>query len=90
MAGVNAVAGGEERVCFICNKPGHLREDCSELHIQVRNYLKKQAAARGRGRGRGCGRGRGGPAVNAMSVAEVQTMVDSLSCADSAFLLNKW
>ena len=44
-AGVNAVSGGEERACYNCGKTWHLREDCSELNIEVRNYLKKQAAA---------------------------------------------
>ena len=60
-AGVNAVSGGEERACYNCGKTGHPREGCPELHIEVCNYLKKQAAgARGRGRGRARGRGRGG------------------------------
>ena len=64
MAGVNAVAGGGERLWYSCNHSGHLREDCDELHPEVREYLK-QHAARGRGQGRGRGRrkGRGGPAV---------------------------
>ena len=91
MAGVNAVSGGEERACYNCNKIGHLREDCPELHQEVRQYLKKQAAAaRGRGRGRARGRGRGGPGVAAISVPEVQSMVDSLSSAESVFLPDKW
>ena len=91
MAGMNAVSGGEERACYNCSKTGHLREDCSQLHIEVRNYLKKQAAAaRDRGRGRACGTGRGGPGVAAISVAEVQNMVDSLSGAESVFLPDKW
>ena len=90
MAGVYAVSRGEERVCYNCGKPGHLREDCSELHIEVRNYLKIQAAARGCGRGRARGRERGGPGVAAISVAEVQNMVDSLSGAESVFLPDKW
>ena len=90
MAGVNAVSGGEERACYNCNKVGHLREDCPELHQEVRPYLKKQAApARGRGRGRARGRGRGGPGVAAISIAEVQSMVDSLSGAESVFLPDK-
>ena len=70
MAGVNAVSGGEVRACYNCGKHGHLRE-CSELLIEVCNYLKKQAAARGCGRGRARGRGRGGPGAAAISVAEV-------------------
>ena len=91
MAGVNAVSGGEERACYNCNKIGHLREDCQELHQEVCQYLKKQAAAtRGRGRGKARGRGPGGPGVAAISVAEVQNMVDSLSCAESVFLPDKW
>ena len=91
MAGVYAVSGGEVRACYNCNKIGHLREDCPELHQEVRQYLKKQAvAARGRVRGRARGRGRGGPEVAAISVAEVQSMVDTLSGAESVFLLDKW
>ena len=91
MAGGNAVSGGEERACYNCSKIVHLREDCPELHQVVRQYLKKQAAvARGRGRGRARGRGRGGPGVAAISVAEVQNMVDSLSGTESVFLPNKW
>ena len=75
MAGVNAVSGGEERACYNCNKIGHLCEGCTELHQEVRQYLKKQAAAaRGRGRGRARGRGRGGPGVAAISVAEVDSL----------------
>ena len=58
MAGVNALSGGEERACYTCGKTGHLREDCSELHIKVRSYLKKQAAAaRGRGEAEPTARG---------------------------------
>ena len=69
----------------------NLCEDCRELHKEVHQYLKKHAAAaRGRGRGRARGRGRGGPGVAAISIAEVQSMVDSLSNADSAFLPDKW
>ena len=82
MAGVNAVAGGEERVCFNYHKPGHLREDSPDLHAEVRSHLKKMAA-RGRGLGRGRSRGRGGPAVAVISIADVQNMVHSLSCAES-------
>ena len=91
MAGVNAVSGGEERACYKCRKTGHLREDGSELHVEVRNDLKKQtAAARGRGRGRARGRGGGGPGVAAISVAEVQNKVDSLSGVESVVLPDKW
>ena len=41
MAAVNAGAGGEERRCYNCNQPGHLREDCDKLHVEVRNWLKQ-------------------------------------------------
>ena len=91
MAAVNAGAGGEERRCYHCNQQGHLREDCDKLHPEVRQFLKQQAA---RGRERGCGRsrgrGRGGPAVAAISTADVQHMVDSLQGESSAFLPDKW
>ena len=40
MAGVNAVAGGGERLCYNCNQPGHLREDCHKLHPEVPAYLQ--------------------------------------------------
>ena len=91
LAGVNAVSGGEDRACYNCNKIGHLREDCPELHQEVCQYLKKQeVAAQGRGRGRARGRGRGGPGVAAISVAEVQNMVDSLTGTESVFLPDKW
>ena len=53
-------------------------EDCSELHVEVGAYLTQQAMSAGRGRGQGRGRGRGGPAVNAISMSAVQSMVDSL------------
>ena len=91
VAGVNAVSGGEERACYNCNKIRHLREDCPDVHQEVRQHLKKKAAAaRGHGRGRARGRGRGGPGVAAISVAEVQNMVDSLSGTESVFLPDKW
>ena len=91
MARVNAVSGGEERACYNCNKIGHLREGCPELHQEVCQYLKKQAAAaRGCERGRAHGRGRGGLGVAAISVAEVQNMVDSLLGTESVFLPDKW
>ena len=91
VAAVNAGAGGEERWCYNCNQPGHLREDCDKLHPEVRQYLKQQAArGRGRGRGRSRGRGRRGPAVAAISTADVKHMVDSLPGESSAFLPAKW
>ena len=90
MARINAVAGGEERVCFNCNQPRHLGEDCSKLHLDVRAYLKQQAAARGRRRGRGRGKGCGGPAVPTISTYDVQHMVDSLPGDSSTFLPDKW
>ena len=89
MARVNTASGGQVRVCYNCGKPRHLRKNCSELQIEVRNYLKKQAAARGRGGGRARGRGRGGPGVAAISVADVQNMEVSLSGAESVFLPDK-
>ena len=91
MARVNAVSAGEERACYNCNKIGHLREDYPEVYQEVRHYLKKRAlAAGGHGRGRARGKGRGGPGIAAISVAEVQNMVDSLSGAESVFLPDKW
>ena len=90
MAGVNAVSGEEQRVCYNWGKPGHVCEDCSEVHIEVCNYLKKQAAARGRGQRRARSRARGGSGFAAISVAEVQNMVDILSGAESVFLPHKW
>ena len=91
MAAVNAGAGEEERRCYNCNQPGHLREDCDKLHPEVRQWLKQQAArCRGRGRGRSRGRGRAGPAVAAISTTDVQHMVDSLPGESSAFLPDKW
>ena len=91
MAAVNAGAGGEERRCYNCNQPGHLREDCDKLRPKVHQWLKQQAA-RGRGRGRGRSRGRGhvGPVVAAISTTDVQHMVDSLPSESSAFLPDKW
>ena len=91
MAAVKAGAGGEERRCYNCNQQGHLLEDCDKLHPEVRQWLKQQAArGRGRGRGRSRGRGRGGPAVAAISTADVQHIVDSLPGESSAFLPDKW
>ena len=46
--------------------------------------------ASGRGHGRSRGRGRGGPAVAAISITDVQHMVDSLPGESSAFLPDKW
>ena len=47
-------------------------------------------AVRGRGQGKGRSRGRGGPAVTAISIVDVQNMVDSLSGAESIFLPDIW
>ena len=44
MAAVSAGAGGEERRCYNCNQPGHLREDRDCAHAEVRQCLKQQAA----------------------------------------------
>ena len=41
MAAVSG-AGGGDRACYECGKTGHIREDCPELHAEVRSYLKKQ------------------------------------------------
>ena len=91
MAAAYAGAGGEERRCYNCNQPGRLREDCEKLHPEVHQYLNQQAARGcGRGRGRSRGRGRGGPAVAAVSTADVQNIEDSLPGESSAFLPDKW
>ena len=62
MAAVNDGAGGEERRCYNCNQPGHLREDYDKVHPEVHQWLKQQAA-----RGRGCGRGRSSVSDQAMA-----------------------
>ena len=90
MAGVNAVARGQHRVCYNCNQPGHLREGCPKLHSKIRALLKEQAVARGHGRDKGCDRGRGGPAVAAISMSYAQHMVDSPPDASSTFRPDKW
>ena len=77
-------------MCYNCNQPGYLIEECDKLHHEVRAYLLQQAAARGRSRGKGHGTGRGGPAVVAISTADVQHMVDSLPTDSSAFLRDRW
>ena len=91
-AGVAAMAAatgqGEERVCYNCDEAGHIREDCPKLHAAVRDYLKQQGGRGGRGR-RGRGRGRGGPAI-AVSIPDLQSMVDSLPREKSTFLPHNW
>ena len=78
-------------MCYQCNQPGHLREDCDKLRREVFAFLNQQAAARGRGHGnKGRGRGHGRLAVAGISTASVQRMVDSLPGESSAFLPNKW
>ena len=62
-----------------------------QTDVEVRNWLQQQAArGRGRGRGRSRGQGRVGPAVAAISITDVQHMVDSLPGESSAFLPDKW
>ena len=77
-------------MCY--NKPLHIHEECSKLIAVVREYLNKQCeqGEQGRGRGTGCGRTRGGPAVAAISMADVQGTMDTLPGADSAFLPSNW
>ena len=90
-AGVAAMAAangqGEDRACYNCNEVGHVRADCPKLHAAVRNYLKQQRGRGGRGR-RGRGQGRGGPAIAAVSIPNLQSMVDSLPREKSTFLPN--
>ena len=92
-AGVAAMAAansqGGERVCYNCNEEGHIREDCPKLHAAVRDYLKQQGGRGGRGR-RGRGRGRGGPAIAAVSISDLQSMVDSLPGEKSTFHPRNW
>ena len=64
-----------------------MREDDSEMPAVVRQFLKKQCEQGGRGRGRG--KGRGGPAVAAISMADMQSMVDNLPGTESLFLPSK-
>ena len=92
MAGVNAVSGGEERACYNCNKIGHLREDCPELHQEIRQYLNKQAAAaRGRGRGRARGRGAEGQGSLSSALLRYKTWwVVSPVRNLSSFLISGW
>ena len=93
-AGIAAMAAangqGGERVCYNCGEPGHTRENCDKLHAAAREDLKQQGACLGRGRSRGRGRGRGGPAIAAVSIPDLQSMVDSLLDDMSAFLPHNW
>ena len=88
MAAANGPGG--ERVCYNCNEAGHIREDRPKLHAAGRDYLKQQDGRGGRGRGRGRGRGGGGPAIAAVSIPELQSMVDSLPGEKSTFLPRNW
>ena len=80
--------GESER--YTCGESGHIREDCPKLHAAGRDYLKRQGARGGRGRGKRRGRGRGGPAIAAVRIAALQSMVDSLPGVKSAFLPHNW
>ena len=80
---------GEERVCYNCIKAGHVKADCPKLYAAVREYLKAQRGRGGHGR-RGRGRGRGGPAIAAVSIPDLQSMVDSLPGEKSTFLPDNW
>ena len=55
----------------------------------VRDYLKQQGGRAGRGR-RGRGRGRGGPVIAAISIPDLQSMVDSLPGEKSTVLPHNW
>ena len=77
-------------MCYNCNEAGHIREDCPKLHAAVRDYLTQQGGRGGRGRGRGHGRGRGGPAIAAVNIPDLQSMVANLLVEKSAFLPHNW
>ena len=55
----------------------------------MRDCLKQQRGRGGRGR-KGLGQGRGGPAIAAVSILDLQSMVDSLPGEKSIFLPNTW
>ena len=80
---------GEERACYNCNEVGHIRADCPKLHAAVREYLKQQRGRGGRGR-RGRGPGPGGPSIAAVSIPDLQSMVDSPPGEKSTFPPNNW
>ena len=65
------------------------KADCTKLHAAVLDCLKQQRGRGGRGR-RGRGQGRGGPAIAAVSIPDLQSMVDSLPGEKSTFLPNNW
>ena len=77
-------------MCYNCNEAGHIREDSPKLHAAVRDYLKQPGGRGGRGRGRGPGRGRDGPAIVAVSIHDLQSMVDSLPGEKPMFLPHNW
>ena len=81
--------GGEE-VCDNRNEAGHIHGDCPKLHAALHEYLKQQGGRGSRGSGRGPGRGRGGPAIAAVSIPDLQSMVDSLPGEKTAFLPHNW
>ena len=88
MASANGPGG--ERVCYNCGEPGHIRDDCRNLHAAVRGYLKQQGGSGGYGRGRSRGRGRGGPAIAAVYIPDLQSIVDSLPGEKSVLLPHNW
>ena len=52
--------------------------------------MKQQGGRGGRVRGRRHGRGRGGPAIAAVTIPDLQSMVDILLGEKSAFLPHNW
>ena len=68
----------------------NIREDCPKLHVAVQEYLKQQGGRGRRGYGRGHGRGRGGSAFVAVSIPDLQSMVDRLPGEKSEFLPHDW
>lgn len=50
---VAAISAGEDRVCWQCNKKGHLRQDCPDLSAEVRKFLANEPELRKKRRQRG-------------------------------------